>query len=221
MKMACHLSGPVFASSSIQVLISIAESNDMEEEMSLMLQRESEESAGHRATRLMECIITNSAVAYAALDALYVEIKVGGGFFRGRKMSPEVDELTRHELVGYITALAVILVERSSRDIQETTAIVAALENLVFLPEWQAARLAYQRYVAQYRDISPGDSAVLPRQKVLLIRFRQTLIDIWSVSPELLLEDGIVQRHCEALSRLHDGVEDRVLKELNKDTSEW
>jgi len=189
--------------------------------MSLMLQRESEESARHRATKLMECIITNSAVAYAALDALYVELKVGGGFFRGRKMPLEVDELTRHELVGYITALAVVLVERSSRDLHEITSIVAALENLVFLPEWQAARLAYQRYVAQYRDISPGDSAVLPRQKVLLIRFRQTLIDIWSVSPELLLEDGIVQRHCEALSRLHDAVERRILKELDKDTNEW
>lgn len=186
-----------------------------------MLQRGSEESARHRATRLMECIITNSAVAYAALDALYVELKVGGGFFRGRTMSPEIDELTRHELVGYITVLAVVLVERSARHIHETTAIVAALENLVFLPEWQAARLAYQRYVAQYRDISPGDSAVLPRQKVLLIRFRQTLIDIWSVSAELLLADGIVQRHCEVLSSIHDGVEDRILKELGKDTNEW
>ncbi|HKN85831.1 MAG TPA: hypothetical protein VJV04_03120 [Nitrospiraceae bacterium] len=189
--------------------------------MSLMLQRGSEESARHRATTLMECIITNSAVAYAGLDALYVELKVGGGFFRGRKMSPEVDDLTRNELVGYITALAVVLVERSSRDIHETASIIAALENLVFLPEWQAARLAYQRYVARYRDIGPSDSALLPRQKVLLIRFRQTLIDIWSVSPELLLEDGIVHRHCEALSMLHDGIEDRILKELDKGTNEW
>jgi len=188
----------------------------MERKRSLMLQRGSDESARHQATRLMECIITNSAVAYAALDALYVELKVGGGFFRGRQMSSEVDELTRHELIGYITALAVVLVERSSRDIHETASIVAALENLVFLPEWHAARVPYQRYVAQYRDISPSDSAVPPRQKVLLIRFRQTLIDIWSVSPELLLEDGIVQRHCEALSMLHDGVERRILKELDK-----
>jgi len=186
-----------------------------------MLQRGSDESARLQATRLMECIITSGAIAYAALDALYVELKVGGGFFRGRKMSTTVDELTRHELVGYITALAIVLVETSSRDIHETASIVAALENLVFLPEWHAARVAYQRYVAQYRDISPSDSAVPPRQKVLLIRFRQTLIDIWSVSPELLLEDGIVQMHCEALSRLQDGVEERLLKELHKSTNDW
>lgn len=186
-----------------------------------MRQRGYEESAKRHATRLMEGIIANSAVAYAALDALYVELKVGGGFFRGRKMSAEVDELTRYELVGYVTALAAVLVGKAPRDPHEAASIVDALEHLVFLPEWRAARPVYQRYVARYRDVSPGDFSVLPRQKVLLIRFRQTLIDIWRVSPELLLEDGVVQRHCEAVSALHDGVEERILKELSKGAYEW
>lgn len=189
--------------------------------MRLMLQRGPEESAGHEATRLMGCIITNSAEAYAALDALYVGLKVGGGFFRGRKMSAEIDQLTRYELVGYITALTTILVRDALRDPDEVDSIVGALEALVFLPEWHAARPPYQRYVARYRDISPGDSAVLPRQKVLLILFRQTLIDTWSVSPELLLEDGLVQRFCEALSTLHDRVEESLLKELSNSTHDW
>jgi hypothetical protein len=194
----------------------------MEEvEMKLMLRKESEESAKHHATRLMECIIANSAVAYAALDALYVELKVRGGFFRGRTMSAEVDDLTRYELVGYITALAAVLVEKTARDFHEAAFIVDALEHLVFLPEWLAARPIYQRYVARYREVSPGDSSVRPRQKVLLIRFRQTLIDIWRVSSDLLLEDGIVQRHCEAVSALHDGVEERILKTLSKERDEW
>ena len=186
-----------------------------------MRQKGSEEAARHQAHALMKCIIRNSALAYAALDALYIELRVGGGFFRGRKMSPEVDELTRNELVGYITALAAVLIENSSPGPQETASVVAALENLVFLPEWHAARVAYQRYVVQYRDIGPGDFGALPRHNELLMRLRHTLIDVWNVSPELLLEDGIVQRHCEALRLLHDGVEERILKELSKSTNGW
>lgn len=188
----------------------------MEAEMRLMLQRGSEVSVRHEATRLMECIIRNSAVAYAALDALYVGVKVGGGFLRGRKMPAEIDELTRVELVGYITALATVLVRNALRDPDEMDSIVRILEGLVFLPEWRAARQPYQRYVARYRDVGPGDSAVVPSQKVLLILFRQTLIDLWNVSPELLLEDGVVQRFYEALSALHDGVEESILKELSR-----
>jgi hypothetical protein len=180
----------------------------------MMLEIGPEESET-QAMKLMECVIANSAVTYAALDTLYVELKIGGGFFRGRKMSTAVDERTRYELVGYITALAAILV-RASRDPQAAESIVAALEKLVFLPEWHVARLPYLRYVARYRDISPIDPAVVPRQKILLIRLRQTLIDVWGVSSELLLADGVVQRYCEALTDLHDGVEDRVLKELSR-----
>lgn len=188
--------------------------------MRLMLQRGSEESARHQAIKLMGCLITNIAVAYAALDALYVELKVAGDFFRGRKMFAEIDQQTRYELVGYITALTAVLVQGALREPDEGDSIVNNLEALVFLPEWQAARPAYQRYVARYRDITPGDSAV-PRQKVLLVRFRQALIDIWSVSPELLLEDGFVQRHCEALNALHDGAVERILKELSNRTHDW
>jgi hypothetical protein len=53
----------------------------MEAEMRLMLQQGSEESARHQAIKLMGCLIMNIAMAYAALDALYVELKVAGGFF--------------------------------------------------------------------------------------------------------------------------------------------
>jgi hypothetical protein len=190
----------------------------MEAEMRLMLQQGSEESARHQAIKLMGGLIMNIAMTYAALDALYVELKVAGGFFRGRKMFAEVDQQMRYELVGYITALTAVLVREALREPDEVDSIVTALETLVFLPEWQTARPAYQRYVARYRDITPGDSAVVPRQKVLLHRFRQALIDIWKVSPELLLEDGFVKRHGEALSALHDGVEERILKELSDNT---
>lgn len=56
---------------------------------------------------------------------------------------------------------------------------------------------------------------MLSRHKVLLIRFRQTVIDIWSVSPELLLEDGTVQRYCEAFTALHEGAENSILNEIS------
>jgi hypothetical protein len=124
--------------------------------MRLMLQQGSEESARHQAIKLMGCLIMNIAMAYAALDALYVELKVAGGFFRGRKMFAEVDQQMRYELVGYITALTAVLVRETLREPDEVDSIVAALETLVFLPEWQAARPAYHRYVARYRDSTAG-----------------------------------------------------------------
>jgi hypothetical protein len=87
----------------------------MEAEMRLMLQRGSEESARHQAIKLMGGLIMNIAMAYATLDALYVELKVAGGFFRGRKMFAEVDQQMRYELVGYITALTAVLVREALR----------------------------------------------------------------------------------------------------------
>ena len=94
--------------------------------MRLMLQRGSEESARHQAIKLMGCLIMNIAMAYAALDALYVELKVAGGFFRGRKMFAEVDQQMRYELVGYITALTAVLVREALREPDEVDSIVTA-----------------------------------------------------------------------------------------------
>jgi hypothetical protein len=55
----------------------------------------------------------------------------------------------------------------------------------------------------------------MPRHKVLLIRFRQIVIDIWGVSPELLLEGSAVQRYCEVLTALHEAVENSILNEIS------
>lgn len=175
-----------------------------------------EEPRPHRAMNLMACLIANGAVAYEILDSLYVELRIGGGFFRGRKMAAEVDEQTRYELVGYITALAAVLLRCASREPHEADSIVAGLEALVFLPEWQAARPAYRGYVDQFQHANPADSVVMSRHHVLLIRLRQTVIDIWGVSPKLLLEDDVVQRFCEAFTVLHERLEDRILDEISK-----
>lgn len=163
----------------------------------------------------MKCIIANSAVAYRRLDGLYVELRIGGGFSHGRKMPHDVDELTRHELVGYITALTTVLVRNAPREPHETDSIVASLEALVFLPEWRTARPAYHRYIDRFQHARPTNSAVLPRHNVLLIRFRRSIIDIWGVSPELWLENGAIQRYCEAFTALHEGIENSILKELS------
>ena len=66
----------------------------------MTLETRAEEYKQHQAMMLMKCIIANGAVAYGILDALDVELKVGGGFFHGRKMPREVNELTRYELVA-------------------------------------------------------------------------------------------------------------------------
>jgi hypothetical protein len=162
----------------------------------------------------MKFIIANAAVAYGVLDAMYVELKVPGGFPRGRKMSHEVDELTRYELVGYITALAAILLRGAPRQPHEADSIVAYLETLVFLPEWQAARPAYRRYIDRFQHANPADVAAMSRHKMLLIPFRQTVSDIWGVSPEVLLENGILPRYREAFTVLHERLENRILNEI-------
>ena len=159
--------------------------------MAVALGTRMEEAEQHQAMRLMKCIIANGAVAYGVLDAMYVQLKMPAGFSHGRKMSRKVDDLTRYELVGYITALTAILLRRAPRKPDEADSIVTYLETLVFLPEWQAARPAYRRYVDRFQQADPDDVAVMSRHKMLLIPFRQTVIDIWGISPEVLLEDDV------------------------------
>jgi hypothetical protein len=173
-----------------------------------------EEAEQHQAMRLMKCIIANAAVAYGVLDAMYVQLKMPGSFPHGRKMSREVDDLTRYELVGYITALAAILLRCASRKPDEADSIVTYLETLVFLPEWQAARPVYRRYVDHCQQANPDEVAVMSRHKMLLIPFRQTVIDIWSVSPEVLWEDDALRRYREAFTALHKRLENSILNEI-------
>jgi hypothetical protein len=173
-----------------------------------------EEAEQHQAMRLMKCIIANAAVAYGVLDAMYVQLKMPGSFPHGRKMSREVDDLTRYELIGYITALAAILLRCAPRKSHKADSIVTYLETLVFLPEWQAARPAYRRYVDRFQQANPGDVAVMPRHEMLLIPFRQRVIDIWGVSPEVLLENGALRRYREAFTVLHKRLENSILNEI-------
>jgi hypothetical protein len=58
--------------------------------MGAILEIRTEESKRDHAIRLMECVITSGAVAYAALDALYVELKIGGGFFVAGRCPPRL-----------------------------------------------------------------------------------------------------------------------------------
>lgn len=173
-----------------------------------------EEAEQRQAMSLMKCIIANVAVAYGVLDAMYVQLKMPGSFPDGRKMSREVDDLTRYELVGYITALTAILLRCALRNPDETNSIVTYLETLVFLPEWQASRPAYRWYVDRFQQANPGDVAVMSRHEMLLIPFRQRVIDIWGVSPEVLLEDGALRRYREAFTVLHERLENSILNEI-------
>ena len=184
-------------------------------EMRVTLETPAEESRENRARRLMKSIIANGAEAYGMLDAIYVELKVGGDFFRGRKMPPDVDAVIRYELVGYITALAAVLLRCAPRAAHEAGSTMAYLESLVFLPEWQAARPAYRKYVGRFHHANPADSTVRPRHNVLLILFRETVIDLWGVSPELLEQDAVVQRYREAFTALHERVASRLLTEIS------
>ncbi len=63
-----------------------------------------------------------------------VTLESRGGFSRGQKMPRDVDEVTRYELFGYITALAAVLLRCAPRPPHEADSIVAFLETLVFLP---------------------------------------------------------------------------------------
>jgi hypothetical protein len=78
------------------------------------------------------------------------------------------------------------------------------------------ARPAYRRYVDRFQHATSVNSAVMPRHKVLLIRFRQTVIDIWGASSELVLENGAVQRYCEAFTSLDEGVEHSILNAISR-----
>jgi hypothetical protein len=182
-----------------------------EGEAMVLLKQDTDMSDTTRVIKLMKCVIRSGAYTYAALNDLYVELKINGGFLRGRRMAPATDQRTREELVGYVTALVVVLVRRELNQPDEAKSLVPLLEELVFQPDWHAARPAYQRYLARYLDASAGESLVTPRHKVLLILFRQALMDIWSVPPELFTEERSLQRYCEALTALQDRLEHLIL----------
>ena len=180
----------------------------------MLLEQDADMSDTSRVMKLMKCVIRSGAYAYAALDDLYVELKINGGFLRGRKMAAATDQRTREELVGYVTALVTVLVRREFGQPDETQSVVSVLEEFVFQPEWHAARPAYQRYVDRYLDASPVESLVTPRHKVLLILFRQVLMDIWSVPPELFIQERSLQRYCEALTGLQNRLEHLIVESI-------
>jgi len=113
-----------------------------------------------------------------------------------------------------VTALVAVLVRCEFGQPDEAQSVVSVLEEFVFQPEWHAARPAYQRYVARYLDASPGESLVTPRHKVLLILFRQVLMDIWSVPPELFIQERSLQRYCEALTGLQNRLEHLIVESI-------
>lgn len=182
----------------------------------MLLEKEADRSHTSKVIKLMSCVIRSGAQAYALLDRLYVELKINTGFFRGYRMAPSIDQQTRDELVGYITALVAILVQSEFVRAEEAQSTVAALEELVFEPEWYMARPVYQRYLARFQHSSSGQSPTSPRHKVLLILFRQTLIDIWKVPDELFTEYGTVQRYCEALTALQEDLEYNIRETIDK-----
>jgi hypothetical protein len=60
----------------------------------VLLEQDPNRSDTSRAMKLMKCVIRSGAYTYAALDDLYVQLKINGGFFRGRKMAPATDQRT-------------------------------------------------------------------------------------------------------------------------------
>lgn len=131
-------------------------------------------------------------------------------------MAPGIDQQTRYELVGYITALIALLLHSEYGRAEEARSTVTALEELVFEPEWYMARPAYQRYLARYQHPSSGESLISPGYKVLLILFRQTVMDIWKVPDEFVIEDKTVQRYCEAFTALHENLEHNIRKTIDE-----
>ena len=106
----------------------------------MLLEQDADMSDTSRVMKLMKCVIRSGAYAYAALDDLYVELKINGGFLRGRKMAPATDQRTREELVGYVTALVAVLVRCEFGQPDEAQSVVSVLEEFVFQPEWHADR---------------------------------------------------------------------------------
>ena len=51
----------------------------------MLLEQDADMSDTSRAMKLMKCVIRSGAYTYAALDDLYVELKINGGFLRGRR----------------------------------------------------------------------------------------------------------------------------------------
>ena len=148
--------------------------------MSLDTAPETPEQEKIIALALMQTIMTTSVAGADALSELYVQLKIGGGFFKGRPMPEEIAKKTRYELIAYISALTRILMENWQECTSDSNSILSLLEPAVFSGGLANARPAYDRYVGRYHDNRPGDSTALPREGVVHSKFIQKLsVDIW------------------------------------------
>lgn len=160
---------------------------------------------------LMQSIMTSCVSGASVLSDLYVQLRVAGGIFKGKKMSDEVAKITRYELIAYIAALTAAILSSKDTPFVNCSRVLGHLEKNVFSMQLVNARPAYDKYLARYRNKLPTDSGVLSRELVIHILFAQELSCLWSFYPSFVGgEAGTSDEYSRALIALSNKVEEAV-----------
>ncbi len=82
--------------------------------------------------KLHQYIMAGVLGALGSLNSLYQDLRLGGGFFKGKKMDFEIERKTTLELIGYVAAVLTILLENLPSKPENLEAIKNILDGALF-----------------------------------------------------------------------------------------
>jgi hypothetical protein len=139
------------------------------------------------------------------LSSLYVKLRVGGGIFSGKQMTPYLATATRYEILSYLSALIAILVENWPHKTSPPEPIMVLLEKSVFSFTNEKIKLNYLHYLERYYHPRQSDSASLPRESIVHSEFVQRLAEIWCLFQRTTESNSAV--YASALVQLSQSIE--------------
>lgn len=167
--------------------------------------------------RLWQAVMEGTVLLGAFMKALYAELRVGGGVFKGREMSKELEEQTYFETEAYVAALLTILLESWPNRPSDPRMVVALLELVLFEIQREEHRVnlraRYEGYRARYREKRREDLDCLPRELVVHTEFAIRIGRIW---PPLGPFSPKLEQFIKVTSEVSDKMEAGPRKVLSK-----
>lgn len=103
-------------------------------------------------------VMAGALGALGSLNSLFQELRLGGGFFRAKKMDPEIEGRTTLELIGYVAAVLTILLDNWPVKPPNLDAIRTLLEAALFDAQEQESnpRTQFLQYLRKRGDTNPS-----------------------------------------------------------------
>lgn len=134
-----------------------------------------------QARRLFETVMVLATGVGGILDTLYRELRIGGGFFKGRRIAEPARTHTYFEATAYIAALLTVSLENMPNKPPELGTCLRTLEAMLFDVQRVNIRPSYDRYRERYYDDQlTKDPFVFSHAPFIEKEFYCRIKEIWS-----------------------------------------